>query len=84
MSLQVSLRLELSLTVVTLVDVHVTLLHVDLSLDKVSETLRAKVTSLPVGHFGHFVPVNQRGLELLSTEADYPDHRVWFRGLKRL
>ena len=76
MCLQVSLRLELSLTLVTLVDVHVILLHVDLSLDRVSETLRAKVTSLPAGHFGHFGPVNLRGLELLSTEADYPDHRV--------
>ena len=54
MSLQVCRGFELSLTslVVTLVDVHMALLHVDLSLDKIIETLPTKVTGLAGGHLG--------------------------------
>ena len=53
-SLQVCRGFELGLTslVVTLVDVHMALLHVDLSLDKIIETLPTKVTGLAGGHFG--------------------------------
>ena len=52
MCLQVCRRFELSLTFLALVNVDMTLLDMDLSLHKVIETLRTKVTGLPVGHFG--------------------------------
>ena len=80
MCFQVSRRFELSLTVLALVNVNMALLDMDLSFDKVLETLRTKVTSLPIGHFG---PILLKVWELLSNEADYPNHGALFGGLKR-
>ena len=50
--LQFRRGLELCLTEVTLVNVNMALLHMDLSLEKVVKTLTTNVTSLTAGHFG--------------------------------
>ena len=63
MCLQLCRSFELSLTFLTLVNVHMILLDMDLSLNKALETLGTKITSLPGGHFG---PIRRKGWERLS------------------
>ena len=63
MCLQLCRSFELSLTFLTLVNVYMILLDMDLSLNKALETLGTKITSLPGGHFG---PIRRKGSERLS------------------